>query len=110
MIGAGRLRFVATRMTAATAQDALGGRDDVYTAGSSFRCDLRDQGASETAYADGVAVIRNFEVRARWNTVENVGLTEIDRLSVRGKTLRIEAITNLDEADRLAVIQCVEVD
>jgi head-tail adaptor len=36
-------------------------------------------------------------------------VTAADRLSVRGHTLRINSIRNLDEADRVAVIDCTEV-
>jgi len=34
----------------------------------------------------------------------------LHRLTVRGRTLRIVSIQNADEADRRAVIQCVEVN
>ena len=56
---------------------------------------------------DGVAVTRTYEVRARWQAI--TGLTEIDRLQIRGHTLKINSIRNLDEADRVAVIDCTEV-
>jgi head-tail adaptor len=110
MISGGRLRWTATRLAASTAQDALGMRGATFSAGGTFRCDLREDSASEQQYADGVAVVRNCEVRARWQAVQNSGLTELDRLSVRGRTLRIDSIRNLDERDRVAVIACTEVD
>jgi hypothetical protein len=53
--------------------------------------------------------VGNWEVRLRWPNVARVGLTELDRLVVRGKTLRINSIINLDEKDRVAVISCSEV-
>jgi head-tail adaptor len=109
MISAGRLRHLATRLSPSASRDALGQRVDDYTAAGQFRADLRSDSADEREYADGVAVIRSWEVRARWNTVEALGLTETDRISIRGKTLRVRAISNLDERDRVAVIDCEEV-
>jgi head-tail adaptor len=55
-------------------------------------------------------VVRNVEIRARWQAVENINLSEVCRLTVRGRSLKINAIQNLDEADRVAVIQCTEVN
>jgi head-tail adaptor len=109
MISAGRLKWVATVQTPSTSQDALGMRVDTWTDGATFRCDLRNDSANEQQYADGVAVVKAYEVRARWQAVQGSGLTEVDRLSIRGKTLRVNAIRNLDEADRVAVIDCTEV-
>ena len=110
MISAGLLKYTATRMSASTAQDALGLRTDSFTAGGSFRCDLRASGSSESPYADGVAVRRNFEIRARWPQIAAIGLKEVDRISVDGRTLRIHTITDLEGARRVAVIQCEEVN
>jgi len=109
MISGGLLRFTGTRLAASTTQDALGLRTDSWTTGSSFRCDIRNDTAAEQAYADGVAVRRTCEVRARWQAVQNAGLTEVDRLSVRGRTYAVQSIRNLDEADRVAVIVVEEV-
>jgi len=109
MISAGLLKWTATRLAASTAQDTLGLRSDTFTTGADFRCDLRPVSATEQQYADGVAVRRSWEVRARWQRIENIGLTEVDRISVDGRTLRITSILNLDGADRVAVIQCEEV-
>jgi head-tail adaptor len=109
MISAGRLRFLAVLQKPSASRDSLGQRVDTWTGGAQFRCDLRSDSADERQYADGVAVIRQWEVRARWNTVESIGVAETDRLVVRGKTLRIRAINNLDEKDRVAVIDCEEV-
>jgi head-tail adaptor len=109
MISAGLLRWTATMLAASTSQDTLGLRSDTFTTGGTFRCDMRNQSAQEQAYADGVAVRRTWELRARWQRIENLGLTEVDRISVDGRTLKITSIINLDGADRVAVIQCEEV-
>jgi hypothetical protein len=109
VISAGVLSSKARRLRASTAQDTLGLRSDTFTADQYFRCDVRNSSANESAYADGVAVKRQFELRARWPQVVNIGLTEVDRISVDGRTLRIGSIINLDNADRVAVISCEEV-
>lgn len=109
MISGGLLRWRALRLQASTAQDVLGLRTDAWTAAGYFRCDVRNQSSSEQAYADGVTVRRQFEIRARWPQVANIGLTELDRVSVDGRTLKVQSIINLDGADRVAVIQCEEV-
>ena len=110
MIPGGRLKRLATRMQPSGTLDSLGMRGGTFTAAGTFWCDLREDSAAEQQYADGVAVVRSVELRARWQSIVNVGLTEIDRIDVRGRTLRINAIRNLDEADRVAVIDCTEVD
>lgn len=110
MISGGLLRNKATRLAASTTQDSLGLRSPTFTAGDFFYCDLRNSSAQEQQYADGVAVRRQFELRARWNAVANVGLTELDRVSVNGRTLAVQSIIDLDNAGRVAVIQCEEVN
>jgi head-tail adaptor len=110
MISGGVLSHVATRLAASDAQDALGMRTDVWTESGTFRCDLRNDSTTEQQYADGVVVVRSCEVRARWQAVQKVGLTELDRLSLRGRTMRVQSIRNLDEADRVAVILCEEIN
>lgn len=108
MISSGLTRFRASVLRASTTDD-LGLRSTTYSAVGTVNVDLRDQSAVEQQYADGVAVIRQYEVRVRWPNIARVALTEVDRLLVRGKTLRINAIRNLDERDRLAVLDCTEV-
>lgn len=109
MISGGLLRWVATRLEASTSQDVLGMRDDSWTSSGTFRCDLREQVGSEQFYADGVAVRKACEVRARWPATQKASLSEVDRLSIRGRTFRIQGIQNLDQKDRVAVISCEEV-
>jgi head-tail adaptor len=106
MISAGRLRFVALQKLPPAAASSLGLRGATWTSGQYFRCDVRESSANEQAYADGVAVIRQYELRARWETAQSIGLTESQRIECRGKTYKIRAITNLDERDRVAVIDC----
>lgn len=109
MISGGRLHRVATVLKASTSTDSIGRRVATYTDGGTVRADIREGSAQESVYADGVAVVGNWEIRVRWPNIARVGLTELDRLEVRGKTLRINGIVNLDERDRVAVISCSEV-
>lgn len=110
MISAGRLRFVALQKLPPSASSTLGLRGATWTDGAYFRCDVRENSASEQQYADGVAVVRQYELRARWNTAQMIGLNETQRVECRGKTYKIRSITNLDERDRVAVIECEVVE
>jgi hypothetical protein len=109
MISSGLTRFTADVYKASTSTDSLGRRVTTYVKGSSFRCDLREETPSEQLYADGVAVVQAYEVRTRWPNIARTTLTPIDRIVVRGRTLRITGIRNLEQRDRLAVIDAVEV-
>jgi head-tail adaptor len=93
--GSGRYWRTAQVLRASTSQDALGMRTDNWTSGPTFRCELRNASTTETPYADGVVVRRSWEVYARWNSILNASITEIDRLVVDGRTLRIGGIVNL---------------
>jgi head-tail adaptor len=108
MISGGLLRWNAT-VKRATGHDALGMRGSTFNTVGTMRCDMRDQSATEQEYADGVSVLKQYEVRVRWPNIGRLSVVATDRLEVRGKTLRINHIRNLDEDDRVAVIECTEV-
>lgn len=110
MISGGRLRWKARVNRATTSTDNMGRRQNTYTTAGYVRVDLREAGSAEQVYADGVAVVGQWEVRCRWQDVGRLTITELDRLTVRNKLLRIESIVNLDERDRVAVISCREVN
>ena len=109
MISAGRLRFTAT-IKRETNVDNLGKKEKSFaTEVGSFRCDLRDVGSFETAYASGVAAIRTWEVLARWQAIEELGMLETDRLEIDGKIMSIKGIRNETNRDRLATIEVEEI-
>ncbi len=91
----GRYWRVAQVLKAATSQDALGMRADNWVDGNTFRCELRPQSVVETPYADGIVVRRSFEIYARYKSVQNAGISEVDRIEVDGRLLRIQSIQNL---------------
>lgn len=109
MIGAGEIRRRATVMVPSASRDTLGMRVDTWTSGETIAVRCRDLGASEQQYADGIAVIRSYEFSCRWPDIQRTGLTELHRLDYRGRTMRINAIRNSGERDRLAVLECTEV-
>lgn len=109
MISSGRTRFVATVQKASSSLDTYGRRTTTYTPGETIRVDVRELGGGEQPYAEGVAVVQQYELRTRWPNVAKATLTALDRITVRGKTLRIDLIRNSDERDRLAIIDCTEV-
>lgn len=115
MISSGRLRFPASVLRT-QGVDTFGITSSVFDSVNLTKpgraplwVDLRTDSASEQAYADGVAVVRRAEIRCRWNSAQRLNLTERDRIQVRGRTFRILGITNLDEADMVAVIEAEEV-
>lgn len=109
MISAGELRFEAV-VYRESGYDSLGKRDGEYdNTGETFRCSLKDVGASEIIYGDSVGVSRTYEVKARWDAIVAAGLVETDRILVNGHMLRISGIKNGGERDRLAIIDCEEI-
>lgn len=109
MISAGRLRFTAT-IKRENNTDNLGKKEKNFsTTVGTFRCDLRDIGSIEVDYGMGVAATRQYEVRARWQAVEDEGLLETDRLEIDGMTFNIRGFRNEENRDRLAIIDVEEV-
>jgi alpha/beta superfamily hydrolase len=109
MISGGRLRFRAT-IKRESNSDNLGKRNKTFaTTVGTFRCDLRDVGATEGDYSLGVAAVRSYEIHARWQAVQEEGLLETDRLVVDGMTFNINGIRNEGNRDRLAIIDVTEV-
>jgi Phage head-tail joining protein len=109
MISAGRLRFKAT-IKRESGSDNLGKKNKTFgTTVGTFRCDLRDVGATEGELSLGVASIRSYEIHARWQSIQEEGLLETDRLIVDGMTFNINGIRNEGNRDRLAIIDVTEV-
>lgn len=116
MIGSGRLRFPAEVFAPSINTDDLGMRTGAFVSVNKgmvgnppLWVDLRTDSAQEQQYADGVATVRRAEVRCRWNSLQKFTIDETYRLSVRGRLFRILGITNLDEKDMVAVLECEEV-
>lgn len=95
---------------ASVRRDALGLREPAFTAGAFFRCELMPMSVIEQPYADGVIVKRSFEVRCRWQTLEMLGISEVDRIIVDGRTLRIQSIINRENDYKEAVILAEEIN
>ena len=109
MISGGRTVFVTTVLRAATTVDALGRRTQTYTNVGTIRCAGLESAPGEQLYAEGANVIGTFELRTRWPNIARLSVTNVDRLTFRGRTLRINGIRNLDQRNRLAIIDCTEV-
>lgn len=110
MISAGRLRHKATVLRASTSTDSMGRRSTTYTTAGTVRVDMRQSQGTEQVYADGVAVVSATELRCRWQDIGRLSITSVDRLTCRGKTLRIVSINNMDNRDRVAIIDAMEVE
>ena len=109
MISSGLTRFNCAVSRASTGVDSYGRRVTTFTSVGSMRCDIREGQPTEQPYVDGVAVIAAYELRTRWPNIARLTVSPLDRITARGKLLRITGIRNLDQKNRVAVIDCVEV-
>lgn len=110
MISSGLTRFNVQVLTAQSNNpDGYGRRNSGWTSAGFMRCDVRESMPVEQAFGDGVAAVGSFEVRTRWPNIARLNVRQIDRLVYRSKQLRINGIRNLDQRNRLAVIDCTEV-
>ena len=109
MISAGRLRFQASVRREANTDNTGKREKDFSSVIGSFRCDLRDAGASEVEYGGGPATARQWECRARWGAISALGLLASDRLVIDSMTFQIVGISNEANRDRLAIINLVEI-
>ena len=109
MISAGRLRFQAQVKREST-YDNVGKRNNNFaTTVGYFRCDLEDVGSTETEYADGIATINTWLCYARYDIINQLGVTTADRLIIDGKTYRINGIRNEHGRNRLSTLEITEV-
>jgi len=109
VISAGLTRQVINVTRVSPSIDSLGRRVQVYTNYGQFRADVREAAPQEQPFADGVASIGTFEIRLRWPNVARLLITPIDRLVYRGRFLRINGIRNLNQQNRVAIIDATEV-
>ena len=111
MINAGELQWTAT-VKRESSFDNLGRREaDFSTSAGTFRCKVEDRGTQEIEWGDGTAVARSYLITARWDSVQQRNLTELDRLFIEpgGFTVRISGISNQGLADRVAIIEATEI-
>jgi hypothetical protein len=109
MISAGRLRFNATVKRESALDNVGKKKKDFATTVGTFRCDLRDISANELDYGLGVAATRTYEILARWQTIEKLGVLETDILQCDGMEFQIKGIRNEANRDRLARIDVEEI-
>lgn len=107
--GSGRYWRKARALKASTSQDSMGMRSDVWIPGDWFRCELRNNSTVEMPYADGVIVRRTFEILMRWQTLVALAISEVDRITIDGMTLRIQSITNVSQGFMEASIIAEEI-
>jgi len=110
VILAGLLTSRAIVLERSSALDDLGRPTDSWSQTGLFRCQLEDQGVSETDIGQGPAISRRFLLRARWQTVRAVGLTESHRVRVGARLLKIMGITDKLNKHQEAEIDCVQVE
>jgi hypothetical protein len=112
MIGAGRLRHSAIGFRS-TARSALNEPKTWAAFTGPMRCDFREESQTQGEQAGGAVTVTRCEVRFRWDTWRASGLTATDRLLVNAngttRTVSIEGVVNLDQANRVAVVSVAEV-
>lgn len=109
MISAGRLRFQAHAKRESNTDNTGKRKKDFGTSLGYFRCDLRDTSSTEFDYADGTASSNTFDVLARWDAIDNIGLLARDILIINGRTFNIIGIRNDAMRNRLATITVEEI-
>ena len=109
MINCGLLRTVVGIQPPTDTTDQLGRPNPTWTTKTYMRAEVRDQGAIETEWGGGPAVVRQFDLVCRWGTVQKYGINERYRLVFDGRTCAITAITDYKNLHRVAHIRCVEV-
>lgn len=109
MISAGRLRFQAQAKREGNTDNTGKRKKDFGTSLGYFRCDLRDTSATEFDYADGPASSNTFDVLARWDAIDDVGLMTRDILLINGRTFNVLGIRNDAMRNRLATITVEEI-
>lgn len=109
MISGGRLRFQAQAKRESNTDNTGKRKKDFGTSLGYFRCDLRDTAASEIDYADGTASSNTFDVLARWDAIDEIGLLTRDILLINGRTFNIIGIRNDALRNRLATITVEEI-
>jgi hypothetical protein len=112
MISAGRLRHSATGYRAA-ARSALNEPKTWQAITGPMRCDFREESQTQGEQAGGAVTVLRAEVRFRWSTWNAAGLRPTDRLLINAngttRTVSIEGVVNLDQANRVAVVSVAEV-
>lgn len=109
MISAGLTRWRCPVLRASTNVDVLGRRVNTYTNVGQIIVDARENPPNESAMGAGVANVSTFELRTRWPNIARLSITTADRIQFRNRVLRIEGIRNLEQRNRVAVIDTAEV-
>lgn len=109
VVSAGQLRHRVTVLTPSSSVDAYGARSTTLTTGPTIWAEVRSVGASETDYGDGAAMRTSYEIRCRYTSGINAGVTASSVLEYRGTQLQVEGWTREREEDDVMVISAVRV-
>lgn len=110
MINCGLLKTVVGIQKPTDIGDTLGRTNPTWATTTYIRAEVRDMGAVETEWGGGPAVVRQFDLIARWGTVKRYGVTERWRVAFEGRICAIVSITDMKNAHRTAIIRCVQVE
>jgi head-tail adaptor len=109
LISGGQLRHRVTVLTPSTSVDSYGERSTALTTGPTIYAEVRSTGASEISYGDGAAMRTAYEIRTRWRTGINAGITATSVLEYRGDQLQVQGFVREREEEDVMLIDAVRV-
>lgn len=109
VVSAGQLRHRVTVLTPSSSVDAYGARSTTLTTGPTIWAEVRSVGASETDYGDGTAMRTLYQVRCRYTSGMNAGISATSVLDYRGNQLQVNGWTREREEEDVMLIDAVRV-
>lgn len=109
IVSAGQLRHRITVLTPSSAVDAYGARSTTLTRSSTIYAEVRTSGAAETDYGDGAAMRTIYQIRCRYTSGINAGITANAVLEYRGDQLQVNGWSREFEQEDTMLIDAVRV-
>lgn len=109
MIMAGLLRHRVTVQTPVQTVDSVGRRSTALVRGGTIAASVEAVAASESNYADGVALRTSYQIRVRAASAAQNGLTSSSVLEYGDRTLQVVGIVREREESDVVVITATEV-
>lgn len=110
IILAGQLRHRVTVYTPSASVDAYGQRNQTLTQGATLFAEVRAAGAAEAIYGDGAAMRTLYQVRTRWRSGVNAGITPTAVLEYRDRRLQVTSIVREREEEDVMLIDAVGIE
>jgi head-tail adaptor len=109
VISAGQLRHQVTVLTPVNTVDEFGQRTQTFIRGSTLFAEVRAVGATETNYADGAAMRTTYQVKCRWHSGTQAGVSPLSVLEYRDRKLQVSSFHREREEEDVMLITAVEI-